>query len=71
MTASTIARQHLDLAIAEAEKAGFDADSTARYMLGWVVSKYLEYRPLADVRSELQFVADNCDPESDFVFMRP
>jgi hypothetical protein len=71
MNASIIAKQHLDLAIQEAKKSGFDADSTARYMLGWVVSKYLEYRPVADVRAELQFVADNCDPDGDYVFMRP
>jgi hypothetical protein len=36
-----------------------------------VVAKYLESRPLADVQSELRFVADNCDPDTDFAFMRP
>ncbi|MEJ0041519.1 MAG: hypothetical protein WDM81_04645 [Rhizomicrobium sp.] len=71
MSASAIAKRHLDQAIKEAIEAGADADSTARYMLGWIVSKYLEYRPVADVRAELQFVADNCDPDTDYVFMRP
>jgi hypothetical protein len=71
MSASAIAKRHLEQAISEAKDAGFDADAVARYMLGWVVSKYLEYRPVEDVRSELQFVADNCDPDTDFVFMRP
>jgi hypothetical protein len=71
MSASSIAQQHLERAIEEARLAGYDTDSTARYMLSWVVSKYLEYRTAADVRSELQFVADNCDPETDYVFMRP
>jgi hypothetical protein len=65
MSASAIAKRHVEQAISEAEAAGFDADGTARYMLGWVVSKYLEYR------SELQFLVDNCDPDTDYVFMRP
>jgi hypothetical protein len=71
MSAATIAKGHLEQAIKEAELAGFDADSTARYMLGYVVSKYLEYRTPSDVRSELQFVIDNFEPDTDFVFMRP
>ncbi len=71
MSASAIAKQHLEQALSEAKAAGFDADGTARYMLGWVVAKYLEYRPVADVRAELQFVAENCDPDTDYVFMRP
>jgi hypothetical protein len=40
-------------------------------MLGLVVSKYLESRGVSDVQSELHFVAENCDPETDFMFMRP
>lgn len=71
MSASAIAKRHLEQAISEAKEAGFDADGTARYMLSWVVSKYLEYRPVEDVRSELQFVADTCDPDTDYIFMRP
>ena len=71
VSAASIAKQHLEQAIQEAESAGFDADATARYMLGSVISKYLEYRAVSDVRSELQFLADNFDPDTDFVFMRP
>ena len=43
----------------------------AARMLGLVVSKYLESRGVSDVQSELRFVADNCDPDTDFMFMRP
>jgi len=71
MSAATIAKQHLDQAIKEAELAGFDGDATARYMLGLVISKYLEYRTTDDVRSELLFLVDNFEPDTDFVFMRP
>ena len=71
MSAAAIAKRHFDLAIAEAVTAGYDSESTARYMLNCVVEKYLETRSVADVRSELQFVAENCDPDTDFMFMRP
>lgn len=71
MSAASIAKRHFDLAIQEAIAAGYDAESTARYMLNCVVEKYLETRGVADVRSELQFVAENCDPDTDFMFMRP
>lgn len=71
MNAKEIAKRHFDDAVQEALAAGYDADSVARYMLDCVVSKYLEYRTVKDVRSELLFVADNCDPDADFMFMRP
>ncbi|MGY4427036.1 hypothetical protein ACVWY2_009485 [Bradyrhizobium sp. JR6.1] len=54
-----------------AEAAGLDQDSLCRSLLGLVVSKYLEARSVSDVQSELRFVADNCDPDTDFAFMRP
>lgn len=71
MSAAKIAQQHVDQALAEAKAGGFDPDATARYMLGAIVRKYLEYRPVRDVRAELEFVAENCDPDTDYMFMRP
>jgi len=71
MSAEGIARRHFEDAVAEATSEGYDPDSLARYMLGLVVSKYLEKRTVDDVRSELLFVAESCDPQTDFVFMRP
>ena len=71
MSASAIAKRHLEEAIQEATAGGFDADATARYMLSGVIAKYLEYRTVKDVQAELQFVADNCDPDTDHIFMRP
>lgn len=70
-SASGIAATHFAAAISEAEAAGIDRDGLCRSMLGLVVSKYLESRPVEDVQSELRFVADNCDPDTDFAFMRP
>jgi len=71
MSATEIAKQHFARAVAEAEAAGLGHDSVCRALLGLVVSKYLESRSVADVQSELRFLADNCDPETDFAFMRP
>lgn len=71
MSASSIAKKHLEEAIQEAVAAGYDGESTCRYMLNLVIEKYLETRTVKDVKSELLFVADNFDPDTDFMFMRP
>lgn len=71
MSAAAIARRHFAAAIAEAEQAGEDSDAMCRTLLGLVVAKYLESRSVSDVQSELRFVADNCDPGTDHIFMRP
>ncbi|MBC7580725.1 hypothetical protein [Tardiphaga sp.] len=71
MSATEIAKRHFSAAIAEAHASGADPDSVCRSLLGLVVGTYLGTRPVSDVQSELRFVADNCDPETDFMFMRP
>jgi len=71
MSATEIAKRHFSAALAEAEAAGLGHDSVCRALLGLVVSKYLEGRNVSDVQSELRFIADNCDPDTDFAFMRP
>lgn len=71
MSATEIAQRHFSAAVAEADRTGQGADSVCRALLGLVVTKYLESRPVTDVQSELRFVADNCDPDTDFAFMRP
>jgi predicted RNA-binding Zn ribbon-like protein len=71
MSASSIADRHFRAAMAEAAAASEDGDAVARQLLANVVAKYLETRAPDDVRRELLFVADNCDPGADFEFMRP
>jgi hypothetical protein len=71
MSATEIAERHFSAAMAEAERSGAGHDAVCRALLSLVVAKYLESRQLADVQSELRFVADNCDPDTDFMFMRP
>jgi hypothetical protein len=71
MSAQEIAKRHFAAALSDAAVEREDPDTLARCMLNLVVETYLKSRPLKDVRSELQFVAENCDPDTDFMFMRP
>ena len=71
MSVSEIAQRHFAAALNEADAAGVGHDSLCRSLLGLLVSEYLATRDVVDVQSELRFVADNCDPDTDFMFMRP
>jgi hypothetical protein len=71
MSATALARRHFEAALAEGAASGYEADALSRAMLGLVVKKYLEYRPVCDVQAELRSAAEYCDPDTDFVFMRP
>ena len=71
MSGFDLARKHFDAAMKEAKEQGLGEDAIARNFLNLVISKYLETRVVKDVQSELRFVADNCDPDTDFEFMRP
>lgn len=71
MSAFDIAEKHFDAALAEAKAGGFDTDATARHLLGLVIAQYLQTRSVKDVQSELTYLAENCDPDTDYVFMRP
>lgn len=71
MTAYDIAKTRFEQAMADADNEKQSQDAVARALLDFVVRKYLERRPVADVQSELHYIADNCDPETDFMFMRP
>jgi hypothetical protein len=71
MSAQEIAKRHFTAALAEAAAELESPDTVARCMLNLVIETYLKTRAIKDVRSELQFVAENCDPDTDFMFMRP
>jgi hypothetical protein len=71
MSADQIARRHFTAALAEATAEGQDPDAVARCLLNLVIETYLAKRSIADVRSELLFLAENFDPDTDFMFMRP
>lgn len=71
MGAKQIVDKHFQAALAEAEAEGVASDTLARYMLSRVVEAFLATRPLKDVQAELMAAADNADPDTDFMFMRP
>ncbi|MBI1238459.1 MAG: hypothetical protein GC199_03870 [Alphaproteobacteria bacterium] len=71
MSITAIARQHFEAARAEAASTGYDSDALARAMLSLAVTAFLERRPVADVRQELLAAAENVDPDTDYMFMRP
>ena len=71
MTSVKIAKRHFEASLADAKASGVDPDILCRAMLGLLIQNNLERRSVADVQSELRFVADNCDPDTDHIFMRP
>jgi hypothetical protein len=71
MSVTEIAQRHFAAAVEEADAAGLDRDGLCRSLPSLIVLDNLTRRDVADVQSELRFVADNCDPDADFAFMRP
>ena len=71
MNAHQIAKQHFEAALVQAAANGQDADALGRCFLDLVTANYLKTRSVKDVQSELLFLADHFDPETDFMFMRP
>jgi hypothetical protein len=71
MTAGDIARAHFAAARAAAKADGQDFDAVARALLSLVITSMLERRSVADVRAELLAAAENVDPDTDYMFMRP
>jgi hypothetical protein len=71
MTAGDIARAHFTAAMAAATAQGQDADAVVRNMLSLVIASMVERRGVADARAELLAAAENADPDTDYMFMRP
>ncbi|MFN8724784.1 MAG: hypothetical protein ACK5XB_04485 [Rhodospirillales bacterium] len=71
MNAGQIARAHFAAAMAQAEAEGQDRDAVGRTLLAEIVKSMLLRRSIRDVRAEILAAADNVDPETDYMFMRP
>jgi hypothetical protein len=71
MSAGEIARRCFETALRDAADAGVASDAIARSMLSLAISAFLKERSVNDVRDELLAAADNIDPDTDYVFMRP
>lgn len=70
-SAYDIARRCMLEALAEAAANNIPNDVLARAFLEGVLDIYRQTRGLADIASELQFHADNLDPDGDQIFIRP
>ena len=65
------ARQELETSLQRAREQGFDPLLSLRALLGEAVELNRLQRDVADLAQELEFLADNLDPERDYAFMRP
>ena len=65
------ARQELQGCLGRAQEQGFDPLLSLRALLSEAVELNRLERDVADLAQELQFLADNLDPERDYAFMRP
>ena len=65
------ARQELESSLERAQAQGFDPLMTLRALLSEAVELNRLERGVADLAQELQFLADNLDPQRDYAFMRP
>ncbi|WP_394561274.1 hypothetical protein [Aquipseudomonas alcaligenes] len=65
------ARQELEASLGRAQEQGFDPLLSLRALLSEAVELNRLEREVADLAQELQFLADNLDPDRDYAFMRP
>lgn len=70
-TPTKIAKAHYEAAMKDAAESGQGEDAIARAMLNLVVETYMKTRSMEDVAQELQGAAENLDPDTDYMFMRP
>lgn len=71
MNAGQIARAHFAAAMAQADAEGQDRDAVGRTLFAEIVKSMLLRRSIRDVRAEILAAADNVDPDTDYMFMRP
>jgi hypothetical protein len=64
-----LANVALDRLVEQATAEGIPRDVIGRALLARLVERWVEERPWRDVASELVFVADCLDPETEFHFM--
>lgn len=71
MSAYSIAREHVDEALKQADRGGVDAESLLRALLATLAERYRELKGPDDLRAVLQFQLDNAQGDEDYMFMRP
>ncbi len=71
MSAYEIAKRHAAGAFEDARREEAGIEIVGRHLIDAVVAEFLKTRSVDDVRRELLFIADNIDPDADYIFMRP
>ena len=67
----SIARESLDAAFAAADEAGLDEDRLTKALVSQLLGRWASRRPVADVRSAVEFELEHMGGDTDIEFMRP
>ena len=68
---SELVRQHVDALVEQATAAKVPHDVLGRLLVQEAISLWRRERDWRDIARELQFIAENLDPDTDYEFMRP
>lgn len=66
-----LVKNHIEQLLARAKEQDIPSDLIGRELMNQVIEIYRLERSNEDIAQELQFVADNLDPDTEFTFMRP
>ena len=66
-----LVERHVEAMLAEAQEHGLPTDVLGRKLLAQVIRIYAMTRSWDDIAAELQFTAENVNPDTEFAFMRP
>jgi|AntDeeMinimDraft_5_1070356.scaffolds.fasta_scaffold29175_2 3-hydroxyisobutyrate dehydrogenase-like beta-hydroxyacid dehydrogenase len=67
----SIAREGLDAAFAAASEAGIDEDRLTKALVSQLLTRWAARRPVADVRSAVEFELEHMGGDTEIEFMRP
>ena len=66
-----LVNSHIESLLAAAADAGVPEDLVGRLLVGAAVSIWRRTRTIDDIARELEFTAENLDPDLEYTFMRP
>ncbi|MEM7254377.1 MAG: hypothetical protein AAF493_23405 [Pseudomonadota bacterium] len=66
-----VVSKHIDALMQEADRKSLIADNVGRLLLQAAIEIWLQNRSPDDIASELEFTAENIDPDADYEFIRP
>ena len=66
-----LVEKHMAALLTEADAQGLSMDLVGRNVINRIIDVYRQTRTIDDIASELNFLADNLDPDEEYAFMRP